>query len=94
MAGANVTSASARPLGLNVTEGVIVTRLLENGPASYAGIRIGDVLTKMDGISTPDMSTFLGILWTYSVGDVVQLELIREEKVHFVNIKLARRPPD
>ena len=48
----------------------------------------------MDGISTPDMSTFLGILWTYSVGDVVQLELIREEKVHFVNIKLARRPPD
>ena len=94
MAGANVTSASARQLGLNVTEGVIVTRLLENGPASYAGIRIGDVLTKMDGISTPDMSTFLGILWTYSVGDVVQLELIREEKVHFVNIKLARRPPD
>ena len=94
MAGANVTSASARQLGLNVTEGVIVTRLLENGPAAYAGIRIGDVLTKMDGISTPDMSTFLGILWTYSVGDVVQLELIREEKVHFVNIKLARRPPD
>jgi len=94
MAGANVTSASARQLGLNVTEGVIVTRLLENGPASYAGMRIGDVVTKMDRIPTPDMSTFLGILWTYTIGDVVQLELIREKKIYFVNIKLVERPPD
>ena len=94
LTGANVTPARASQLGLNMTEGVIVTRAPRGGPAYEGGIRVGDVVVKMDDIPTPDMARFLTLLWTYSVDDVLQLEFIRDGQAFYAEIKLAERPPD
>ena len=46
--GQNVTERLAEAFGLRSAEGILVTGVLENGPASQAGIRPGDVITQIN----------------------------------------------
>jgi serine protease DegS len=46
--GQNVTERLAEAFGLHNTEGILVTGVLEGGPASQAGIRPGDVITRIN----------------------------------------------
>jgi serine protease DegS len=46
--GQNVTERLAEAFGLKGTEGILVTGVLEGGPASQAGIRPGDVITQIN----------------------------------------------
>ncbi len=90
--GADVTPAIANRFNFNVSEGIVITRLGQGGPAFEAGLQVGDVITKLDGIPTPDMSSFLRLLWSYSVADAVQVEYIRENQGFEASVTLAARP--
>jgi len=89
--GDDVTPAISSHFQLGVLEGVLVTSLTPRGPAFEAGIRLGDVVTKMDGIPTPDVSTWLDLLWRYEVGDEVNVEYVRNARVDTTTITLAER---
>ncbi|MBM3933072.1 MAG: PDZ domain-containing protein [SAR202 cluster bacterium] len=89
--GQDVTSAIANELRLPVREGVIVTQISRTGPAYTAGIRIGDVITRIDGFQTPDVETWLHVLWSYKVGDHVQVEYIRAGQINTAVVTLAER---
>ena len=88
----DVTSALANHLDLNVTEGIVITRLSSRGPAFNAGLQVGDVIISMDGIPTVDSGGFLTMLWTYEVGDTVHLEFVRENKTFETTVDLEERP--
>ena len=92
LTGADVTPSRANRFGLTVDEGIIVTRMTLDGPAYSAGIRVGDVITKLNDIPTPDMATFLTLLWTFDVGQDIQAEYIRENEFGIATITLAERP--
>ena len=92
LTGADVTPSRANRFGLTVDEGIIVTRMTLDGPAYSAGIRVGDVITKLNDIPTPDMATFLTLLWTFDVGQDIQAEYIRENEIGIATITLAERP--
>lgn len=92
LSGNDVTPAIANRFNYNVTEGVVVTRLGRGGPAASAGLGVGDVITKLDGIPTPDMAKFLTLLWSYSAGDTIQIEYLRENRYAETNVTLIERP--
>jgi len=46
--GQNVTDKLAEAFGLHNAEGILVTGVMENGPASQAGMRPGDVITQIN----------------------------------------------
>ena len=94
LSGADATPARANRLNLNLTGGVIVTRMSRDGPAYKAGIRVGDVISRIDGIPTPDMARFLTLLWTYNVGDTVEVEYVSAGETAVTVVELAERPPD
>ena len=94
LSGADVTPARANRYNLPVTEGVIVTRMSRDGPATAAGIQVGDVIITLDGIPTPDMARFLTLLWTYGVDDEIEVEYFHNGQLLVTSVKLAERPPE
>ena len=87
----DVTPAISNRLGLNVEEGVIITRISQRGAAFNAGLQVGDVVTSLDGIPTKGVSQFLTLLWSYEVGDSVEINYIRSNKQFEASIELAER---
>ncbi len=83
------TAAIASQLSLEHVDGVIVTQTNPVGPSHLAGIRAGDVITRMDDIPTPDKASFLNRLWSYDVGDQIQIEYVREGDYFNALVELA-----
>ena len=52
---------------------VIVTRVLEDGPGQAAGIRVGDVITAIDGVSIADLETLRKVVGSHAAGESVTL---------------------
>ena len=92
MNGEDVTSAIANRLDLNVDEGVVITRISRAGPAFNAGLQVGDVILSLDGIPTSDMGGFLTLLWSYEVGDSLQVNYMRDNKQFEASVELVERP--
>jgi len=53
--GQDVTPALAESFGLRDAQGVLVSGVLEDGPADHAGFRPGDVITHIDGVAPRDI---------------------------------------
>ncbi len=87
----DVTPAIANRMGLNVREGVIITRLTQRGAAFNAGLQVGDVITSLDGIPTKGVSEFLTLLWSYEVGDSVEVSYNRSNKLFEATVELSER---
>ena len=93
LGGRDVTPALASRYDLRVNEGIIVTSMTRNGPAYRGGIRPGDIIVALDQKPTPDMANFLTLLWTYGVGDKVEIEFITENETRMSTVELSERPP-
>ena len=91
LVGNDLTPAIANQLNLPLREGVIVTQMSREGPAYKAGIRLGDVIIKIDEIPTPDVAHFLGLLWSYGVGDKIRVEYFSNNQSRTTIIELAER---
>ncbi len=89
---AEITQQIADQLGLSDTRGVLALSVPEAGPAYQAGIRPGDVLTKLDGDDLATPEDFLAALRTRSPGQTVAVEFRRGAETQEVKIQLVARP--
>ena len=66
--------------GISKIGGIYVASVVEDGAASKAGIRKGDVITKVDGINVNDSAIFLEQISKRRPGDSINIELRRGDK--------------
>ncbi len=72
----------------NIQEGVVIADLQDDGAASKAGLKIGDVITKMDDKDISSVSKLRYYLYQYSIGDKVKVTYIRNNKTLETTVKL------
>jgi len=65
-----------------------------NGPADKAGLKSGDVITKLDDRVIDSGPTLIGEIWTHRPGDKVALTYKRGGKTHTVDLTLGKRVGD
>ena len=70
-------------------DGVYVVAVEENSSASKAGLKEGDVITKIDNVAIKNTSYFKYELYKHNVGDTITLTYTRNNKEHKVTIKLV-----
>jgi serine protease Do len=87
-----LTAELARKFGVNEGEGVLVNEVFEKDPAAAAGIKPGDILTRIDGtvIDTPNRLSRVvaGLL----PGATAKVEIVRNQQRLVLDIALVERP--
>jgi serine protease Do len=61
----------------NMPEGIYVYQVVADSPAETAGLRQGDIITKLDGQSVTSMTELKQLLSGYKPGDTVKLQFER-----------------
>ncbi|BBE24397.1 hypothetical protein MN0502_32800 [Arthrobacter sp. MN05-02] len=87
-----ITPQIAEQLNLRDTRGVVVLSVSEGGPADDAGIRPGDILTRIgdEELSAPE--DLLSALRRRDPGETVAVETRRDSETRSVDVQLTDRP--
>lgn len=75
----NATSQMTQQLGLDISEGVFITRVLANSPAQEAGLEPGDILFEFDHRDVNDVKELIELMNKAEPGDRIKLALIRDD---------------
>ncbi|MEV6650042.1 trypsin-like peptidase domain-containing protein [Streptomyces sp. NPDC051219] len=70
------------------------TAVTPNGPAAKAGLKPGDVITKLDDTVVDSGPTLISEIWTHKPGDKVKLTYERGGKTTTVDVTLGQREGD
>lgn len=81
VSGMDVTNYE-KALGIDITteEGFIIIEVSSGSPASVAGLRANDILTKIGDTSVTNFNTLRKALYNYEPGDTEKITLIRDGK--------------
>jgi len=97
----------AKPLGLKVEKGAMVVEVAPGGPADKAGLKgakqnaqvgnflhpvDGDIIIRADQIEVRDAEDLIKHLRERKIGEVVNLQVIRDGKTHDIKVTLQERP--
>lgn len=85
-----VTPQMSKKLGLgNGAYGAYVNDVTKDSPADKAGIKKGDVITKIDGEQVDAATSLITSIRNHKVGDKVMLTILRDGKEQEVEVELA-----
>lgn len=77
--------------GIEFDSGIYVVEVIKNSPAETAGIKNGDIITKIDGITLNKMSELREYIYTKAPGDTVTLQVQRRGIISPVKITLGKK---
>ncbi len=93
VSGQEVTPALAESFGLQHRKGLLISGVLEGGPADKAGIQPGDLLVSIDGQAVTSATQALDLIAGHAPGDRLTLGIERDGTVLQLETTVAERPP-
>ncbi|WP_144629676.1 trypsin-like peptidase domain-containing protein [Bordetella genomosp. 13] len=89
----DITPELARAFNLpRDTRGVIIAGVQRNGPAGRGGLRVGDIVRRIDGTQVADTATMLAMIAALPPGETSTLDVLRAGKALSVKVKVGTRP--
>lgn len=76
---------------LEFDNGIYVVQISADGPAKKSGLKVGDIITKIDDYTINKMSELRNYIYKKNVGDEVTLTVKRNNKNYAVKITLGKR---
>ncbi len=86
-----LTAELARKFGVNEGDGVLINEVFDKDPAAAAGIKPGDILTRIDGtvIDTPNRLT--RVVAGLVPGSTAKVEIVRDQQRLVLDVALIER---
>ena len=75
-----------------VAQGLLITGIDPGGPSQAAGLRVGDIITTLDGQSVVSTDELVSITITKNPGDTVKVGYTRDGKSHTTTVTLGAQP--
>ncbi len=82
----------AETFGVKASEGVIITGVLQDGPAAQGGMRPGDVIVRVEGKSVGNVAVLLNTVAGLKPGTPAQFDIRRGNQELALNIAPGVRP--
>lgn len=76
---------------IDFSSGIYVAQISSDGPSYSSGLKIGDIITKVDDVIINKMSELRNYIYTKNVGDEINLTINRNKKEYNIQIKLGRK---
>ena len=92
MRGQPITFEMAASLGLPAMSGMIISELHELSPFSLAGIQVGDIITKVDGLDINSPEEMLYRMSVGGIGTTVDVSYLSQGIIKSVQIDLVEMP--
>ncbi len=86
----NLNNDLADELGLNITQGVLVSNIVKGGAAEYAGILEDDVIIKVNGIKVNSAPKLQELVGTKRQGEKVTITINRSGKIKEIPVTLRK----
>ena len=83
--------AEGEELGITETGGIYVGGVPEGGAAHAAGIKKGDIITEIDGVTIRDAAALSGIIGQKRPGDIIKIFAKRDGKMKQFDVVLRNR---
>ena len=90
----DMSPAIAKNLGINVSEGALVRRVIKGSPAEAASVEAGDIITHLNGRhlrGSADLRNRLGLM---PVGTTVELTYNRDGKTRKAKVTIGKTPKE
>lgn len=90
-----INAELAKKYNLKVTEGAYIMSesraeaVVAGSPAAKAGIKKGDVITKINDVQVGSRGSVSSLVAEYAPGDTIEITLVRDGKEHVVRVTLA-----
>jgi S1-C subfamily serine protease len=86
-----VTPRQAVSLGLSAPAGITVSQVVAGSPAQAAGLRVGDIITKLNDQQIDQGHPLNSLMLKTRPGDKVRLTLIRDGQTQVLEVTLGRQ---
>jgi serine protease Do len=87
-----VTSSIQQYYNLSVNVGVLITSVTSGSPADKAGLRAGDVITKIDDEDISTTEDLVSAIGSHQIGDKVEIVYYRGSVQKVANVTLEESP--
>jgi len=87
-----VSPRQAASLGLSAPAGITVTGVQRGSPGDLAGIRVADIITKINDQQIDQQHPLNSLMLKLRAGDKARLTLIRDTQTQTVEVTLGRQP--
>lgn len=74
--------------GMKKGRGLLIAKITKDSPAEKAGLKVGDVIIKADGIRTERARDLTRVIQDKEKGERIKLELLRNKKVRSVEVEI------
>ena len=88
----NLDSEKIKALNIKSTNGVLIAKVVADGPAARAGIQANDVIVAVNGKAVNSAGAFIGELAAKKVGESVELSVIRNSQTVKIRVTLEETP--
>ena len=78
----------------DVAQGPQIHQVLPQSPAETAGLRHNDVITKINGMATPNHAKLNATVRSYRLGDVLRITVLRDGKPLDLTVRLDSANPE
>ncbi|UCD20268.1 MAG: Do family serine endopeptidase, partial [candidate division WOR-3 bacterium] len=87
-----ITEDIKEAMNLPSREGVLISDVVDDTPASRAGIKAGDVITEFDGKPVKEVASFRIMVASTSIGKTVKMKVVRDGKPKDLKVKIGEMP--
>lgn len=77
----------------NIPKGIYVAKVYYNSPAEKSGLKVDDIITKVDGEKVETVTDLSNIIENHEPGDTITLTVYRNKNYKNINVTLDIMPP-
>ena len=89
-----ITPALTQGLNLPAEEGVLIEDVAPQSTAEAAGLKVGDIITRVNNKPIQNVRQLASNMYSYAVGDKARIAILRGKEILSFDIPVVERPND